>query len=103
MTRVRTVPRKEPRQVRSLATVEAILLATARILTRDGYDHASTNKIADEAGVSVGSLYQYFPSKESLVAALIDRHLLRMTALLETNLDVLREATLPVAARALVK
>jgi AcrR family transcriptional regulator len=103
MPRVRTVPRKEPRQARSLATVEAILVATARVLTRDGYDHASTNKIAEEAGASVGLLYQYFPSKESLVAALIDRHLLHMTALLETNLDVLRDATLPVAARALVK
>jgi AcrR family transcriptional regulator len=103
MTRVRTAPRKEPRQARSLATVEAILVATARVLTRDGYDHASTNKVAVEAGVSVGSLYQYFPSKESLVAALIDRHLSHITALLETNIDVLHEAALPVAARALVK
>jgi AcrR family transcriptional regulator len=103
VVRVRTAPRKEPRQARSLATVEAILVATARVLTRDGYDRASTNKVALEAGVSVGSLYQYFPSKESLVAALIDRHLSHMTALLETNIEVLREATLPVAARALVK
>jgi AcrR family transcriptional regulator len=101
--RLRTALRKEPRQARSLATVEAILVATARVLTRDGYDRASTNKVAEEAGVSVGSLYQYFPSKEALVAALIDRHLAHMTALLETNLDVLGDATLPVAARALVK
>jgi AcrR family transcriptional regulator len=103
MSRLKTAPRKEPRQARSLATVEAILVATARVLTRDGYDRASTNKIAEEAGVSVGSLYQYFPSKESLVAALIDRHLLHLTALIETNIDVLREAPLPIAARALVK
>jgi AcrR family transcriptional regulator len=41
---------------------------------RDGFDKASTNRIAAEAGVSIGSLYQYFPSKEALVAAVIDRH-----------------------------
>jgi AcrR family transcriptional regulator len=101
--RVRTAARKEPRQARSVATVDAILVATARVLTRDGYDHASTNKVAEEAGVSVGSLYQYFPSKEALVAALIDRHMAHMTSLVETNIDALRDASLPVAARTLVK
>ena len=48
--------------------------ATARVLVRDGFDNASTNRIAEVAGVSVGSLYQYFPSKEALVAAVIERH-----------------------------
>jgi AcrR family transcriptional regulator len=47
---------------------------TAHILVRDGYEQASTNKIARVAGVSIGSLYQYFPGKEALVAAVIDRH-----------------------------
>src|SRR5262249_51652876 len=47
---------------------------TARILVREGFDKASTNRIAQEAGVSIGSLYQYYPSKEALVAAVIDRH-----------------------------
>src|ERR1700677_2410729 len=102
MPRVRTSPRKEPRQARSVATVEAILVATARVLTRDGYDHASTNRIAEEAGVSVGSLYQYFPSKEALVAALIDRHMSHMTALLEASIDAVRDASLPIATRTLV-
>jgi AcrR family transcriptional regulator len=74
-----TNPRKEPRQDRARATVDAILGATARILVKEGYDHASTNRIALEAGVSVGSLYQYFPSKEALVAALIERHSAEMT------------------------
>jgi AcrR family transcriptional regulator len=69
-----TAPRKSPQQARSQATVQAILDATARILVRTGYDHASTNKVAEAAGVSVGSLYQYFPSKEALVAALVNRH-----------------------------
>jgi AcrR family transcriptional regulator len=62
--------------------VEAILSATARILVKEGYDHASTNKIAELAGVSIGSLYQYFPNKEAIVAALLDRHMNDMTQLL---------------------
>jgi AcrR family transcriptional regulator len=69
-----TIPRKTAVQARSRATVDAILEATARILVRDGYDRASTNRIADKAGVSIGSLYQYFPGKEALVAAVINRH-----------------------------
>ena len=73
-TAVRTNPRKTASQKRSRLTVDAILEATARILVREGFDKASTNRIAEVAGVSVGSLYQYFPSKEALVAALIDRH-----------------------------
>ena len=69
-----TGPRKEATQSRSRVTVDALVEATARILIRDGYDKASTNRIADLAGVSIGSLYQYYPSKEALVAAVIDRH-----------------------------
>ena len=69
-----TQPRKNATQGRSRATVDALVDATARILVRDGFDKASTNRIAEKAGVSVGSLYQYFPSKEALVAAVIDRH-----------------------------
>jgi len=69
-----TQPRKTATQGRSRATVDALVDATARILVRDGFDKASTNRIAETAGVSIGSLYQYFPSKEALVAAVIDRH-----------------------------
>src|SRR5262245_41962369 len=66
--------RKPATQARSRATVEALVEATARILVREGFDKASTNRIAEAAGVSVGSLYQYFPGKEALVAAVIVRH-----------------------------
>ena len=66
--------RKTASQERSRATVNAILEATARILVKEGFDKASTNRVAEVAGVSVGSLYQYFPSKDALVAALIARH-----------------------------
>jgi AcrR family transcriptional regulator len=103
LTRLVTTPRKEPRQARSQATVDAILTATARVLVKHGYDHASTNRIAEAAGVSVGSLYQYFPTKEALVAALIDRHMSEMTSLIEENIEVLRTAPVPVATRALVR
>jgi AcrR family transcriptional regulator len=69
-----TIPRKNASQARSRATVNALIEATARILVREGFDKASTNRVAEVAGVSVGSLYQYFPSKEALVAAVIERH-----------------------------
>jgi AcrR family transcriptional regulator len=88
---VPTNPRKTASQERSRATVAALLDATARVLTREGYDRASTNRIAATAGVSVGSLYQYFPNKEALVAALVARHNREM-------LDLLREALKEVAS-----
>jgi AcrR family transcriptional regulator len=69
-----TKPRKHAAQERSRATVDALVEATARILVREGFDKASTNRIAEVAGVSIGSLYQYFPGKEALVVALHDRH-----------------------------
>ncbi len=96
VARVRTNPRKQATQARAAATVEAILNATARILVKEGYDHASTNKVAATAGVSIGSLYQYFPSKEALVAALAERHLQEMRALIYGELPKL--LSLPVAA-----
>jgi AcrR family transcriptional regulator len=67
-------PRKAASQQRSRATVDALVEATARILVKEGFDKASTNRIAQVAGVSVGSLYQYFPGKEALVVAVIERH-----------------------------
>lgn len=100
--RPRTTPRKAPRQARSRATVEAILSATAQVLVRDGYDRASTNKVAEVAGVSIGSLYQYYPSKEALVAALIERHMQRLAALLETKMMEVASAPVEEAVRALL-
>src|SRR5215467_9198781 len=72
--KLQTNPRKVASQERSRLTVDALLEATARVLIKDGYDRASTNRIAAVAGVSIGSLYQYFPSKEALVAAVVGRH-----------------------------
>ncbi|MEO9078123.1 MAG: TetR/AcrR family transcriptional regulator [Rhodanobacter sp.] len=66
-------PRKRPKQKRSIETVKAIVEAAARILEDKGHAGYSTNAVAERAGVSVGSLYQYFPSKEALIAALLTR------------------------------
>jgi AcrR family transcriptional regulator len=67
--------RKRPKQARARATVEAILEAAAHILVRQGHDALTTNSVAERAGVSIGSLYQYFPNKEALVTALSKKHL----------------------------
>lgn len=82
-----TRARKLPKQERGKATVEAILTATAHILVREGFDAASTNRIAEEAGVSIGSLYQYFPSKEAIVAALLERHVREMLAVMQGGVE----------------
>jgi AcrR family transcriptional regulator len=63
--------RKAPGQARSQETVGIILEASARILESDGPRGFNTNAIAAKAGVSVGSLYQYFPNKDAIVLALI--------------------------------
>jgi len=84
--RVRTSPRKRPRQERSRATVDAILEATAQVLVEEGYDKTSTNRVAKRAGVSIGSLYQYFPNKEALVGELVDRYSRQITELVVAEL-----------------
>ena len=63
--------RKSPKQQRALATADAIVQATQQIIVKDGYKAATTNRIAETAGVSVGSLYQYFPNKQAIVRTLI--------------------------------
>lgn len=78
--------RKMPRQARSRALVEAILDATARILVEDGFTRTTTNRVAERAGVSIGSLYQYFPSREALVAAVARRHSEQLKTMLEASL-----------------
>jgi AcrR family transcriptional regulator len=98
-----TAPRKSASQKRSQATVQTLLDATARVLTRQGYDRASTNRIAATAGVSVGSLYQYFPNKEALVAALVARHNQEMLELLRDALEKVASLDLAAAMRELVR
>ncbi len=67
-------PRKQPVQQRSRVTVESILTAAAQVFEEQGYAAGTTNRIAERAGVSIGTLYQYFPNKETLAVRLLERH-----------------------------
>lgn len=96
-------PRKSPRQERSRATVEAIIRATAHVLAKDGYARASTNHIAAVAGVSVGSLYQYFPNKDALVLAVAEEHSEAMIALLTETALAYRQGSLAEGVRHFVR
>lgn len=96
-------PRKLPKQQRARATVEAILAAAAHILVHEGFDAASTNRIAEKAGVSIGSLYQYFPSKEAVVGALLEQHVREMLAVARDGLERWTSGSLRQRTRAMVR
>jgi AcrR family transcriptional regulator len=76
-------PRKTPQQSRSVATVEAIYDATIQVLLKDGPERLTTVRVAQRAGVSVGTLYQYFPNKQALLLAVLERHMLRVAEAVE--------------------
>ncbi len=76
-------PRKAPQQSRSVVTVEAIYDATIQILLRSGHDRLTTVHVSERAGVSVGTLYQYFPNKQALLLAVLERHLDRTARAVE--------------------
>jgi AcrR family transcriptional regulator len=100
--KLQTNPRKVASQERSRSTVDALLEATARVLLNEGYDRASTNRIAEVAGVSIGSLYQYFPSKEALVAGVIDRHTQQVSQVTRNAVVKMAASPIEVAAREFV-
>lgn len=100
---VKTTPRKRPRQSRSKETVESILGATARILVKHGFDGLTTNAVAEQAGVSIGSLYQYFPNKQSLVAALIEQRIDEKNARTHAALAEVAAAPFQVAVRTMIR
>jgi AcrR family transcriptional regulator len=76
-------PRKSPIQARSGATVEAVHEAAIQVLLADGLAKFTTTRVADRAGVSVGTLYQYFPNKQALLFAILSRHFEEIAAALE--------------------
>jgi len=80
-------PRKKPTQSRSKATVDAVLVAAARILEDRGLAGFNTNAVAVRAGVSIGSLYQYFPSKDAILVALMEESLQVFSATLAEAID----------------
>jgi AcrR family transcriptional regulator len=76
-------PRKTPLQARSTVTVEAISEATIQVLLSHGADRLTTTRVAQRAGVSVGTLYQYYPNKQSLLFAVLENHLTHVMAMVE--------------------
>jgi AcrR family transcriptional regulator len=76
-------PRKTPLQARAAVTVEAICEATIQVLLSHGADRLTTTRVADRAGVSVGTLYQYYPNKQSLLFAVMEDHFEKVAAAVE--------------------
>src|SRR5437879_8208086 len=87
-------PRKSPVQARSAASVDAILDATIQVLLSVGKERLTTTRVALRAGVSVGTLYQYFPNKSALLQAVLKRHLGEVTEMVELVCEEQRGRTL---------
>lgn len=100
--RDRTKRRVVPRQRRAVASVDAILTAAARVLESEGYAAATTNRIAEVAGVNVALLYRYFAGREAIVGALVERAAAQTLEAVRAALELHAEAPLPRALRALV-
>lgn len=94
--------RKNPKQQRSKELVSSIMLATTRVLKESGYVKASTQKIAEVAGVGIGSLYEYFKDKNSIISQLIDQNILRFVTQLDEKMDQLEGETVEQLANGLV-
>jgi AcrR family transcriptional regulator len=95
-------PRKSPVQARSAASVDAILEATIQVLLNVGKDRLTTTRVASRAGVSVGTLYQYFPNKSALLQAALKRHMDEVTEAIELVCKEQRGRTLRQMATALI-
>lgn len=99
----RPSPRRHPRQGRARQTVEAILAAVSKLLKRHGVDAVTTNRIAEVAGVSIGSVYQYFRDKRAIFVALHQRHLEEIDRMVETKLIEHAASSLDDLVRAMVE
>ena len=95
-------PRRKPRQVRAELTRDRILTAAAHVFSEHGYAAGTTNRIAEQARVSIGSLYQYFPNKDAILAELLVRHIDRGRWEQADHLD-LSPGSLETVVRALVR
>jgi AcrR family transcriptional regulator len=98
-----TEPRKRPRQARSRVLFDALVEATQRVLIKEGVEAVTTARVAEVAGVSIGSLYQYFPSRESLIAAVIDHKIEADIRELMPVIEALRHASLDAVIHGLVE
>jgi AcrR family transcriptional regulator len=96
-------PRKTPVQARAAVTVGAISEATIQVLLSDGVERLTTTRVAERAGVSVGTLYQYYPNKQSLLFAVLSDHLDKVAAAVELACEQSRGKPLAEMIRALVE
>jgi len=99
----RASARREPKQQRSRQTVEAVLEAVQRVLRREGAEAITTNRVAEAAGVSIGSLYQYFPDKQAIFMALHERHVEGVRHVMERTMADCTSASLKDFTRELVE
>jgi len=99
----RTSVRRRPKQRRARQTVEAVLDAVIRLLKRGGSDAITTNRIAEVAGVSIGSLYQYFPDKRAIFTALHQRHIDQIDRMVQTKLVEHAASSIEDLVRAMVE
>lgn len=99
----KTWTRREPQQRRARQTVEAILEAVLRIVKREGASAVTTNHIAEVAGVSIGSVYQYFPDKRSIFVALHRQHIEEIDRVVERTLVEHADAPLEALVRAMIE
>jgi AcrR family transcriptional regulator len=99
----RTSSRRQPKQRRAQQTVEAVLDAVVRVLKREGFDAVTTNRIAEVAGVSIGSVYQYFPDKRAILVALHQRHIEEIDSMVKTRLVEHATSSLDELIRAMVE
>ncbi len=96
-------PRKTPVQARSTVTVAAISEAAVQVLLMHGLERLTTTRVAERAGVSVGTLYQYYPNKQALLLAVLEQHLARVTSALERVCVLQRYQSIEVMVPALVE
>jgi AcrR family transcriptional regulator len=99
----RTSVRRRPKQRRARQTVEAVLDAVVRLLKRDGSKAITTNRIAEVAGVSIGSVYQYFPDKRAIFTALHQRHIDQIDRMVQTKLVEHAASSIEELVRAMVE
>jgi len=94
--------RREPAQQRALVTVEAMLDAVVKLLKRGGASSITTNRIAETAGVSIGSVYQYFPNKRAIFIALHERHIGQVDRVIQRKITENAEASFEMLVTSLV-
>ncbi|MEW5855251.1 MAG: TetR/AcrR family transcriptional regulator [Myxococcota bacterium] len=96
-------PRKKPKQARSALMFDAVVMAASKVLEKEGAEALTTSRVAEVAGVSVGSLYQYFPNKWAIVSALIEKYVTEDYALFVEMAGAAHQVPIAVSVPALVR